>query len=137
MSHWRQFKQEVLKRVEKVHLEKALKDMGLGIDYSVKTVSNAYGTAKVDCALTRDREVLPIGFNMTKVGDETYSLQLQGDFWATGLREQTFMNELAQLYQKHKIVDTCLDQGWTLDQELENIKVNNKGEIELTFEKSL
>lgn len=137
MSHWRKFKQDVLKKVNENYLVAALKEMGLGLDYSVKEVSNAYGKAPVTAGLTRNGKSVPIGFVFSNNPDGTKELLLRGDFWSTGIQESTFMDDLAQLYQKNKFTDIIQDQGWSLDDMATNLERNKNGEITLEFTKIL
>lgn len=113
MSMWRKFQKEALKDVEPKLFEKALGEMGLEIDYNVKTVSNAYGSESVDAALIKNGHTLPMGFRF--VGPNKREVEISGDFHMTGLNNRDFVNELSQTYQKHHIIDKLQKDNWTIE----------------------
>lgn len=116
MSVWKKFESNALKDTEVGYLEKALAEMKLGLDHSIKNISNTWGQEEVDMALTRNDSVLPLGFKVMQEGKHT-NLELRGDFYATGLKEKTFMDNLSQKYQKERIKDKLELNGWTVDEE--------------------
>ena len=111
MSHWKKFNSKVLENVDMNMLAKALKEMGLGLNTSARSVSNTFGRDSVDAAITdaggRD---LSLGIKM-KDG----KLTLTGDFYGTGLNEAQFIDKLAMSYQANKIQEGCTRQGWNVD----------------------
>ena len=127
MSHWRTFKAEVLKDVDKETLKKALADLGLEMDESLKVVDNAYGSSKVDASLKKDGRHISVGLNFNEQEDGSTQLEVNGDFMGTGLDERTFVDELSQSYQKHNVIEQCESSGWTV----ESIETNDDGEIEI------
>lgn len=122
MSHWVTCKNDILKKTNIKHLESALRDLGLELKDDVKEIQNSYGRDKVDMALAKKGNVLPLGFK--KIDDD---LELRGDFFATGLNSNTFLNEVAQHYEKHRIKNVLALAGWTVRPE----KINAEGEIEI------
>ena len=69
---------------------------------------------------------MSLGFNF-KVRNGLIDLEISGDFYATGLNESNFMDQLSQLYQKHKTIKALENQGYFIDLNT----VNEKGEIVL------
>lgn len=122
MSHWKKFTNNALANTNLEILASALGEMGLGLDLNTKFIKNAYNNAEVDMAVTRGNEVLTIGFK--KVNDQ---LELRGDFWRTGIQEETFLNKVSQIYTKLDIVNKVSRSQYTIDQ----IKENENGEIEI------
>ena len=114
MSHWRTFKTNVLSDVSMPTLERALQQMGLGIDHTVKQVKNSFGHSQVDAALTKQGRALSIGFAFDQENGKM-SLTLHGDFWATGVNEQGFMDKLSQHYQRFHIEEKARQQGWSIE----------------------
>ena len=126
MSHWRKFTNNVLKNTDMVIFERALSNLGYDVNHDIKRVQNAYGHANVDMALTKDGRVLSIGFRKDK---ETDDLVMECDTWLTGVNESTFMNQLAQQYNKENIVEKLKQ---TSQFSVTDIETNKKGEIEIT-----
>ena len=40
-----------------------------------------------------------------------------GDFYGTGLNQEELTNKIAQVYQKHKVIETCLEANWFINQD--------------------
>ena len=115
MSQWRKYNAQVLENVKMGTLEKACEDMGVRFDTNIKSVENTYGeSAKVDAGLIKDGRVLPLGF-IFKHEDGKIKLELEGDFWRTGLDEHTFIDLLSRSYQKYNIIEQVTSQGWFID----------------------
>ena len=115
MSQWRKYNAQVLENVKMDTLEKACEDMGVRFDTNIKNVENTYGeSAKVDAGLIKDDRVLPLGF-IFKHEDGKIKLELEGDFWRTGLDERTFVDLLSRSYQKYNIIEQVTGQGWFID----------------------
>jgi hypothetical protein len=89
--------------------------MGLGLDEHTKSIRNTWGRSDVDAALTKNGQVLSLGFKFTKSASGAEAIELVGDFYSTGVNESTFMDNLSQIYQKHNIIEKCEDQGWIVD----------------------
>lgn len=126
MSHWKKFHADVLKDINKDLLAKAVKDLGVEMDESIKHIRNTWGNETVSAGLVKDGRPIALGFNFKTV-DGKVQLELSGDFFGTGLDERTFIDRLAQAYQKHNAIEKLEEQGWTID----TIETNNKGEIVL------
>ena len=108
-------------------LEKACADVGVEFDMKIKQVGNTYGEgAKVDAALKQNGKVLPMGFNFKKKNGKT-TLELDGDFYGTGLNERDFIDRLSQSYQKHNVIKQVTAQGWYVDVN----SMNTEGEVVL------
>lgn len=125
MSHWMKFQNNVLKDTNMELLEKAVANLGLGLNHETKTIKNAYGTDKVDMALTKNGQVISLGFKMNKEG----VLELVGDQWNTGVNQKTILNQIAQQYNKENIVQKIKK---TSQYSIADITTNNKKEIEIT-----
>ncbi|MED1125212.1 DUF1257 domain-containing protein [Bacillus atrophaeus] len=126
MSHWRKFEADVLKDINKELLGKAVKDLGVEMDESIKNIRNTWGNETVSAGLRKDGHPIALGFNF-KNRNGKIELELSGDFFGTGLDERTFIDRLAQSYQKHNAVEKLEMQGWNID----SIETNDKGEIVL------
>ena len=126
MSHWRKFTSNVLTDTKAVLLTKAFANLGIVLDESIKHISNTWGQENVDAGFVKDGKKLSLGIKYAETAEGT-QVELKGDFWSTGLDEATFMDNLAQQYQKEHVVDVCESQGWSIDE----MVVNNQGEIEI------
>jgi hypothetical protein len=128
MSHWKKFESAVLNNVKRNLLDTAVAEMGLQLDYNVKSVSNSYGKAAVDAGFKKNGKVVSVGLVFTMNKDKTEAIRLEGDFYATGLNESTFMDKLSQVYQKHNIINKVEREGWTIEKD--TLKVDAQGNIE-------
>ncbi|PTY93000.1 DUF1257 domain-containing protein [Heyndrickxia sporothermodurans] len=124
MSHWRKFEADVLKDINKDLLAKAVKDLGVEMNESIKNIRNTWGNETVSAGLVKDGRPIALGFNF-KNRNGKVELELSGDFFGTGLDERTFIDRLAQAYQKHNAIEKLEMQGWNIDE----MNVNDKGEI--------
>jgi hypothetical protein len=124
MSHWKKFESNVLENTKRSLLKAALVDMGVELDESIKSIRNTWGNETVDAGLKRAGKALALGLNFKTV-DGVEKLELSGDFYGTGLSEHDFIDKLAQVYQKHNIIEKCEQQGWTID----SVSLDDKGEI--------
>ena len=114
MSHWRKHQSNVLSNVQDDILRTALAALGLGMDFNINQIKNTWGKETVDAALTRGGEALTLGFNFGKeIGAR--SLELTGDFYRTGLREDLFIDSLAQQYMKVKTEQALVNELWTTE----------------------
>lgn len=125
MSHWMRFQNNVLKDTNMDLLEKAVANLGLGLDHNTKTIRNSYGTDKVDMALTKDGRVISLGFKRNEEG----VLELVGDQWGTGVNQKRILNQIAQQYNKENIVQKIKK---TSQYSIADITTNSKKEIEIT-----
>lgn len=116
MSHWKKFNSNVLENTNKDLLQVALKEMDLTMDTSINSIRNTWGNETVDAGLVKNGSPISLGFNFTKNEEGVEQLELTGDFYSTGLNERGFIDKLAQVYQKHNIVDKCEQQGWSIDE---------------------
>jgi len=135
MSHWKKFESKVLEDVNKEILKEAIKNMyeikngkeipmNLEMDENILFIKNLWGNEKVDAGLRKNGKAISLGLNFkNKNGKEV--VELSGDFYTTGLIESTFMNQLAQVYQKYNIINKLEENGWTVD----DVTINNKEEI--------
>ena len=122
MSHWKTFTNDALKDTDMDILERALGQMNVQLDTNVKSISNPGGKEAVDMGFITRGNVIPLGFK-----ESDGNLQLKGDFYSTGLREETFMNELSQLYTKEKIIKQLEEARYTI----ESVELNEQSEYEI------
>ena len=127
MSHWISYKNDILKNTRINMLEKALKEMGLELDCSIKSIRNAYGHETVNMGIRKNGELVSLGFKEVKNNNDTF-LELHGDFFNTGINQQDFMDTLSQYYTKNDIVDK-IENNTSYD--IESIETNEKGEFEI------
>ena len=90
-----------LKMIEKLKVKSAPGQYGLNTELKRTRYS---GKDDVDCVLTCNGRILPIGFKFTKELDsKTHRMKtkmaIRGDFWNTGLDEVDFPNQIRQTYQ--------------------------------------
>ena len=122
MSHWVKYTNNAFENTDINLLEKAIRTMNYGINRQCKHIQNAWGNENVDFALTDNKDrIISLGFR----ADKNNTLELVGDFFATGLREDTFLNQLAQYYQKERITQALEDNRWSID----SIETNQNNEI--------
>lgn len=125
MSHWRSHESDVLKDINKGMLATACKEIGVEMDETIKSISNAYGKSKVDAGIKFNGKAVSIGFLFKENNGKT-ELQLTGDFYATGLSESNFMDKLSQQYMKLHAVKSIEDDGtWLID----NITTDVNGDV--------
>lgn len=126
MSHWKKFEAEVLKDINMEILERAASDLNVAMDKEIRSIKNTWGFEKVDAGLMVGGKPIALGFNFKTVDGKT-ELELSGDFYGTGLDERTFIDKLAQAYQKHNAIEKLEEQGWNVD----SVEFNSSGEIEI------
>lgn len=123
MSHWKTFTNDALTNTKTDLLSKALKEMGVDLDTSIKSISNTWGNEQVDMGFKVNGEVVALGFK--QVGNK---LELKGDFYRSGLRESDFMDKVSQFYTKEDIINKINTQSnYTVD----SMTTNQNGEIEI------
>lgn len=125
MSHWKTYQNNVLKNTDLKMLQKAVENLGLGLDTSVKQITNAYGRDSVDMAFTKNGHVLSLGLKLNKNG----VYELVGDQWGTGVDQAKLVNQIAQQYNKENIVSKLKK---TSQYSIADITTNEKKEIEIT-----
>lgn len=98
MSCWRKYTADVMKDVDKAMMHEACQKMGFDFNENIKSVSSSWERREepVDAAFVKDGHTLSLGFRFR--GDEEGHLTVEGDFWNTGLDENTFMQDLGQIY---------------------------------------
>lgn len=116
MSHLTTYNSDVLVNCSKVLLKRALKDLGLEIDYNIKQVKNSWITEPVDAGFIKDGKAISVGVKFIENGKNT-TLQVAGDFFCTGIDQSTFIDKLSQQYKKHDVICQCEEQGWTVNRE--------------------
>lgn len=123
MSCYRRYTCDVLKNVDKELLNKAMRELGCELDWNVNKITWRHGNDgdTVDAAFSDNH----LGIIMN--GDEEGHLKVVGDFWMTGLKEKTFVDNLAQQYQKHNVIQQIEQSGYLV----ESTEQNQAGEIEI------
>ena len=123
MSCYRRYTCDVLKNVKVDLLNKAMEALGVQLDWTVKSIKFLYGN---------DGDAVDASFadnclGIVLKGDEENHLKVVGDFWMTGLKEKTFVDELSQQYQKFNVMQQLEQSGYIV----ENVEQNQQGEIEI------
>lgn len=116
MSCWRKCA-SVIQDTDLDILKEAAEKMGLGIDTNIKRVGTSYGaydtnSANVDGAFTKHGDKLQLGYVLKGTSG---SLEIVGDFWSTGLNNETFLGTLGQLYREIQIQQQAEMMGYTVD----------------------
>lgn len=127
MSHLTTFKNNSLVDTKKELLAAAIQEIGLEIDYNHKTVSNQWINEPVDAAFKKDGRYISVGLRFTKNGEGKEEVTVAGDFWGTGLRQEELTNKIAQIYQKHHVMDVCSSAHWFIDNDA--ITTEENGDI--------
>lgn len=98
---------------------------------NIKSVATSYfdglesNSATCDAALVNNSgKVLQIGVTYH---NEENNLEVQGDFWNTGIDHQSLIQKLAQIYQKNYLMKQLEFNGYTI----ESVETNLKGEVEI------
>lgn len=124
MSHWKKYTNNVLKGTNLEMFEKAINNLGYGLDKHQKEVKNSYGKEAVDMALTKGGRIISMGFK-----EENGQLVMKGDTWGTSIDDTKFLNQIAQQYNKEMIVSRLKQ---TTQYNVSDIQTNQQGEIEIT-----
>lgn len=125
MSHWVTYKNDILKNTDIPLLKTALKDIGCIVHDDVKEIRNSWGNADVDFAFSSNEiDRTSLGFKEV-MNNGNKELELRGDFFATGLSQNSFMDTLTQKYQEKRITRELEKNQWYVD----NNKVDEEGNI--------
>lgn len=122
MSHWVKYENEVFENTDMRILSKAVRNLGYKLDTKCKHIQNSWGESAVDAAITSDNRQLNLGFKKNNI---TSILELVGDFFGSGIDEETFLDKIAQQYQSERIQEVLLNNNWNI----ENIQTNSNNEI--------
>ena len=123
MSVWKKVESNVLgTNVNEKMLEAALKDLGIGLDKTVKSIRNTWGQDTCDAALTVNGRTTSMGIRWTaKKG-----IELVGDTFNCGFGhgigdkgQETLMNRIAQAYQVRHIKRQMEMNNWQVTQQVE------------------
>ena len=128
MSHLTTYSNNSLVNTDRARLGEALKELGITLDYDNRQIKNTWINETVDAAFIHDGKRIAAGINF-KMVDGKETIEVAGDFWGTGLKQEELTNKLAQVYQKHDIVAKCKEQRWFVDGNVEDIKENENGDI--------
>ncbi|QHW35765.1 DUF1257 domain-containing protein (plasmid) [Paenibacillus rhizovicinus] len=120
MSHFKAFACKV-DSVEFV--KKALQEMNLGYKENCQIEDWAHQKRNVVLGVVKDGKLVPLGF-----AQEEGELKLYADWFMTGFSEKQFTEKVAQLHDKHKAIDVCEQNGWSVD--MDSLTTNEAGEIE-------
>ena len=128
MSHWKTFKNDCLTNTRMEILSKALQEMGVELDTSIKSIRNTWGHEQVDMGFKRNGQAIALGFKEIPNADGSTTLELRGDFYSTGLREADFIDKVSQAYTKNDIIDKIENRtSYTI----ESTTMNENGEVEI------
>lgn len=116
MSVWKKIISDVLaSSVDTGMLEETLKGMGIGLDYSVKNLKNAWGTDTCDAAFTKDDNVLSLGIKF----NDKKGVELIGDIWGTNLgadgKQEVLMDKIAHNYQVTNVKEQVQLNNWFVE----------------------
>ena len=128
MSHLTQYSNNSLVNCDRARLGEALKEVGISLDYENRTIKNQWIEETVDAAFIHDGKRIAVGINF-KMVDGKETVEVAGDFYGTGLNQKELTNKIAQVYQKHDVVQKCRDQRWFVDGNVEDMKENENGDI--------
>ena len=129
MSCWRNYTCNVLRNADKDLVKKALAELGVSLNENKHHIEAPWAltdTKSGNCDasfIVRGNEV-PLGIIWKNTAGD---VQVVGDFWDTGLDEETFVNSLSQIYQKINIETQLELNGYTVD----SVTSNADGEIEI------
>lgn len=115
MSHWKNFKNDVLTNTNEATLAAALEKLNVTLDASIKEIQNPWGREAVDMGFRNKTtgDAIALGFRR----DANNTLELVGDFYGTGLREADFIDRVSQHYTVEDIVRKVNQSMWTLESE--------------------
>lgn len=130
MSCWMKFTCDVLKNVDTDIAKKAFEELGYKLDENVKSVSMSWnsgretGYATCDAGIVVDNHSIQVGVTFRNTDN---LLEIQGDFWNTGIDQQSLIQMLSQSYQKLYLIQQLELNGYTI----ESVNVNTKNEVEI------
>jgi len=102
----------------------ALTDMQLQYEENTEVIDWAKEKQSVALVVVQNGKKIPIGFRIVKD-----KLELVSDWFMTSFSEKDFTNQLAQMHDKHRVIDICKQNHWTVD--YNSIQTNQNGELEL------
>lgn len=123
MSHFQVYKCNV-SNVDFV--KKSLAELGLGYKENVVMTDYYSGNRNAELVLMKGNKQLPIGWVRNT---ESGALELQADWFMTGLREKEFTQSIGQLHSKYQVLETCEQNGWSIDPS--EITLGENGSIEI------
>ena len=126
MSHLSTYSNDCLKTTERSMLLKSLREIEVELDFNNRTIRNTWIESTVDAAIVYKGKRIAAGLNFKTNEDGTESVEVVGDFYGTGLNQEAFTNQIAQVYKKNDIINKCEEQRWYIDEE--NVTMNDKGE---------
>lgn len=117
MSHLTTFKNNALTNTKRDLLATAVSEIaGLELDYNHKNIKNTWINETVDASFKLNGKYIAVGlrFETNAQGEEICTVA--GDFYGTGLNQEELTNKIAQIYQKHKVIETCLEANWFINE---------------------
>lgn len=123
MSHITTYQSDVLKNCKKGLLIRAVKDLGLELDYNIKSIKNTWIYDTVEAGFVKSGKPVALGIKLDKNGKNN-KIEISGDFYGTGIEEKSFIDRLSQAYKKHDVIYQCKKQGWTVN--AEDITIDKK-----------
>ena len=131
MSCWLKYECNALKNVDEKIIKDTFKELGYDLDETVKSVATSYFDGVESNYASCDAAIIDSNKNLIQVG-VTYSnadgiLEIQGDFWNTGIDHRSLIQKLAQTYQKNYLLEQLELNGYTV----ESVETNNQNEIEI------
>ena len=126
MSCWRKYTCNALKDVDKDLVCRALDEIGYCLNEDVKMVRTSYGEDDTNSSLCdgalvikKEHKQIPVGVTFANSQGE---LEIQGDFWSTGIDHKSLVQQLTDHYLKLYTIQQCELNGYTVEnlQQTEN-----------------
>ncbi len=120
MSCWKKYTCNALTNVDQEIVKQALIELGYGLDENTKHVATSYfggaesNYATCDAALKQDGQVIQVGITYANKNGE---LEVQGDFWDTGIDHKSLIEQLTDRYLKLFTQNQCILNGYTIENE--------------------
>lgn len=118
MSHLTTFKNNALTNTKKDLLAVAVSEIaGLELDFNHKNIKNTWINETVDASFKYNGKHIAVGLRFETNAEGEEEAVVAGDFYGTGLNQEELTNKIAQVYQKHKVIETCLEANWFINQD--------------------
>ena len=130
MSHLTTYKNNFLDKVKREMLIESLKEIGIELDFSTKSIHNTWIDADVDAAFKVDGKIIAAGLKFSTNADGSEKVDVVADFYGTGFNDKEIIDRMSQIYTKNDIVEKCNSQRWFVSDE--DVTQNENGDIIIT-----
>lgn len=127
MSHLTTFKNNSLINTKRDMLATSVAEIGLELDFNHKNIRNTWINETVDAAFKKDGNYIAVGLRFETNADGEEEVTVAGDFWGTGLRQEELTNQIAQVYQKNRVISVCQEANWFIEEDA--IRTEENGDI--------